>query len=121
MATLKKLIPNVFYTDMRNGLDLFVETLGFTVVYSDPADKPAFCIVKRDEITVHLVEDAVFAAKDRPEIRLETDDIGDFYEEVKTRRSSLFHPNLAQVKQQSWGSKEFALQDKEGTCIIIQQ
>ncbi|TZF81355.1 hypothetical protein FW774_18960 [Pedobacter sp. BS3] len=121
MAKLLKLIPNVFYTDIHTGLNLFVDCLGFTVVYSEPENQCPFYIVKRDDLQVHLIEDEEFALKDRPEMRIATDDIEGLYQEISAKQAQLLHPNLLKIKQQPWGLKEFALLDKEGTCIIIQQ
>ena len=121
MSKLIRLIPNIFYSDIQTGLKLFVETLGFTVVYKDAEAEHPFYIVKRDGVTIHLIEDAVFAVKDRPEIRIETDDIDAFYKEISVKENPHLHPNLSSVKQQPWGLQEFALKDKEGTCVIIQQ
>jgi hypothetical protein len=118
---LIKLIPNIFYSDIRVGLKLFVDGLGFTVVYSEPKATPPFYIVKRDGVTIHLIEDDEFAKKDRPEVRIETDDIETLYQEVKGKNLGLFHPNLAYIKKQPWGLMEFALLDETGTCVIIQQ
>lgn len=121
MSKFIKLIPNIFYSDIGSGLKLFVETLNFTVVYKDPEAQHPFYIINRDGVSIHLIEDKEFAEKDRPEIRIETDDIEGLYKEVSDKEHSYFHPNLSYVRQQPWGLKEFALLDEEGTCIIIQQ
>jgi hypothetical protein len=118
---LIKLIPNIFYSDIQVGLNLFVECLGFKVVYSDTgAEQPLF-IIKRDSVTIHLIENDEFAKKDRPCIRIETDDIEALYQEIKGKNMNLFHPNLPEIKLQPWGAKEFALLDKTTTGVIIQQ
>ena len=116
---LNKVIPQIFYSDINHGLELFIDVLGFTVKYKE--DKPAFYIVDRDGVTLLLVEDDEFAKKDRPEIRLDTDDIDALFEELKNKPTQLFHSNLPQVKLQPWGLKEFALLDKSDVCVIIQQ
>lgn len=115
---LIKVIPNIFYTDIKIGLDLFVDALGFKIMYSD-ADKLPFCIIDRDGVTLYLTEDDEFAKKDRPQIRIETDGIETLYQEVKDKNRALFHPNLSTIKTQPWGLKEFALLDKSGVCVII--
>lgn len=102
-------------------MKLFVEALNFTVVYNDAEAEHPFYIVKRDGVTIHLIEDAVFAVKDRPEVRIETDDIDAFYKEISARENPRLHPNLSSVKQQPRGLRKFALKDKEGACVIIQQ
>ena len=117
---LIKVIPKLFYAAIADGTHLFVEGLAFKVVYKET--KPhAFYIIRRDEIVLYLVEDREFAEKDRPEIRIETDDIEAFYKEVTARNPELLHPNLRRIKLQPWGLLEFALRDKSGVCVIIHQ
>ena len=114
---LISLIPKVFYDDIQVGLKFFVDGAGFTIGYQE--DK--FCIVKRDHIKIQLVEDAEYAAKDRPEIRFETDDIEGYYQEIVARGPEILHPNLNRIKLQPWGLREFALLDPTTVCIVIQQ
>lgn len=118
---LTKLIPNIFYSDMKVGLQLFVDTLGFAEAYRDDSGEQPFCIIKRDTLVIHLIESHEWAIKDRPEIRLETDDINAVYELVKGSHPELLHPNLPEIKLQPWGALEFALRDAEDVCVIIQQ
>lgn len=118
---LTKLIPKLFYSDIQVGLHLFVDGLGFTITYSEPDTRNPLYILERDNLRIQLVEDDEYAKKDRPEIRIETDDIEALYEEIKTKQLGLFHPNLSYIKQQPWGLKEFALLDETTVCVIIQQ
>jgi len=118
---LNKVIPQIFYSDIKVGLDLFVACLGFEVKYSEPGGEHPFYIVDRDGVTLFLVEDDEFAKKDRPEIRIDTDDIEALHNELKQKTMNLFHPNLPAIKLQPWGLKEFALVDKSHVCVIIQQ
>ncbi|HEY0273160.1 MAG TPA: hypothetical protein VGC22_08235 [Chitinophaga sp.] len=115
------LIPNIFYADIQVGLQLFVSCLGFTLVYDDLDSEHPFCVAARDGLKVHLVQSPEFAAKDRPELRLETDDIEAAYAAVLERFPQLLHRNLSVIKKQPWGAQEFALADSSGVCIIIQQ
>ena len=118
---LTTLIPNIFYADIQVGLQLFVDCLGFTLVHEDLASEHAFCIARRDSVRVHLVQDAEFAAKDRPEIRIETDDIEGIYAEVVARCPQLLHPNGRTITLKPWGVREFALRDQSDVCVILQQ
>ncbi|MDP9078256.1 MAG: glyoxalase superfamily protein [Bacteroidota bacterium] len=118
---LNKVIPKIFYSDIKTGLALFVECLSFVVKYSEPDGEHPFYIVDRDGVTLFLHEDDEYAKKDRPEIRIDTDDIDAFHAELMEKDIKLFHPNLPFVKLQPWGLKEFALLDKSGVCVIIQQ
>lgn len=119
--SLQVLIPNIFYTDVAAGLQLFVECLGFEIAYSEPDAPKPFYVVRRDSVKAYLVQDAEFALKDRPELRIETDDIDSIYTEVSERFPGLLHPNLKKVTLREWGAKEFALLDKSGVCIVFMQ
>jgi hypothetical protein len=116
-----KLIPTIFYADMEVALQLFVDTLGFTIAYRDDKGEQPFCIIKHDTLTIHLVESPEWAIKDRPEIRLETDDIAAVHAMVKGSHPELLHPNLPEVRLQPWGWHEFALLDGENVSVVVQQ
>lgn len=116
-----KLIPTIFYSDMSVGLQLFVDILGFELAYRDDTGDQPFGIIKRDTLVIHLVENREWAQKDRPQVRLETDDIEAVYQQVKERYPEWLHPNADEVRLQPWGALEFALRDTEDVCVIIQQ
>ena len=90
---IQRLIPKVFFDTLHEGLDLFVECLGFKVVYQDED----LAVVERDGVKAYVVASAEFAAKDRPELAIETDTIYELYEEIKTRRPEMLHPNAKAV------------------------
>jgi hypothetical protein len=114
---MKRLIPNIFYSDLKDGLDLFVNCLGFKVLHQDGK----LAVIERDGAKAHLVESAEYAAKDRPEISIETDTIEDLYREVQAKAPQLLHPNAKTIEKKPWGSREFALLDKTGVCVIFRQ
>lgn len=114
---MKRLIPNIFYSDLKDGLELFVNCLGFKVLHQDAK----FAVIERDGAKAHLVESAEFAAKDRPEIIIETDTIDDLYSEVQSRAPQMLHPNAKSVEKKPWGAREFALRDKTDVCVIFRQ
>ena len=118
---LIKIIPTIFYSDIKIGLELFIDCLGFTLVYSEPHPPHPFYIIQRDGVTIHLKEDDEYARKDRPEVRIETDDIAALHQELANKEVRLFHPNLKNVKKQPWGLLEFALLDRSNVCVIVQQ
>lgn len=117
--SLLRVIPKIFYSDIRDGLALFVDTLGFAVSYHEPS--PPFYVIKRDNATLILIEEDEMAKKDRPEIRIATDDIEGLYAEVKERGARFLHPNLPVIRTQPWGLREFALLDETTVCVVIQQ
>ena len=114
---LTRLVPNIFYASMDDGLDLFVKCLGFTVLHQGGA----LTVVGRDGVKACLVEDAQFAAKDRPEITLETDDIDAIHAEIAASWPAYLHPNGKTVAKKPWGALEFAVRDKTDVCVIFRQ
>lgn len=112
---LTALIPNVFYEDMQVGLDLFGDGIGMNVLHRDAA----LAVLGRDQVKVHLVEDAEHAVGDRPELAIETDDIEAVYADISARRPDLLHPNLDHIRRQPWGPREFALLDATAVCVVF--
>lgn len=118
--SLLRLIPKIFYSDIRVGKHLFVDAMNFDVVYDDGGTDP-FLIVKRDNVTVHLLQNDEFARKDRPEIRIATDTIDEVYADIARRCPDVLHPNGNKVTLKPWGLREFALRDASDVCIIFEQ
>ena len=116
-----KLIPNIFYEDIKVGLNLFVDCLEFTIGYNDLDSASPSCIVARDELAVFLHQNKEWADKDRPEFRLQTNNIEEAYAKISATHPELLHPNGKNITMKPWGAKEFALLDKSTVCIIVQQ
>jgi hypothetical protein len=114
---MNRLVPKVFFDRLEQGLDLFVDGMGFKLGYRDDD----MAIVERDTAKAMLVASPEFAAKDRPEIGIETDSIDDLYREISARRPDLLHPNGKTVTLKPWGAREFALRDKTDVCIVFRQ
>jgi hypothetical protein len=115
-----KLVPNIFFEDINDGLALFVDCLEFAVGYSDLNSNSPCCIVQKDSLSIFLFQNKEFADKDRPEIRLHTDNIEEVYEKVSKTHPQFLHPNLNTITLRPWGAKEFALRDTTDVCVIIQ-
>lgn len=114
---MNRLIPKIFYSQMDDALDLFVACLNFNVLYRDED----LAVVERDGAKAYLVQSSEFAAKDRPEIAIETDAIEDLYEEIRSKRPDMLHPNGKTIQKKPWGAREFALRDKTDVCVIFRQ
>ena len=78
-------------------------------------------VVERDGAKAYIVRDAEFAAKDRPEITIETDTIDALYAEISSKRPEMLHPNSHAVQEKPWGAKEFAVRDKTHIHMIFRQ
>jgi hypothetical protein len=114
---ITRLIPKVFFNHMSEGLDLFVGCLGFKVLHQDES----LAVVARDGAKAYVVESPEFAAKDRPEIALETDSIEALHAEIAARRPEMLHPNSKVIEKKPWGAKEFAVRDKTDVCIVFRE
>ena len=116
-----KLVPNIFYENIKDGLNLFVDCLEFSIGYSDFASVKPCCVVQKDSLAVFLFQNKEFADKDRPEIRLHKDNIEEVFDKIYRTHPQYLHPNLKTITLRQWGAKEFALKDNTDVCVIVQQ
>lgn len=116
----QQLIPNVYYTDISNGLKMFVDCLGFSIGHNEIKSDQPFCVLNKDGLAIYLFQHASLAKEHNPEFRFVTKKIDDVYERVSQSHPEYLHPNLKVVTLRPWGAKEFALRDEQ-VCIIIQQ
>ena len=114
---LIRLIPKVFYADIKVGLDLFVRCLGFELLYQDES----ISVLGKDGAKVYLMENAELAALDRPELAIETDNITEIFDEISARAPEVLHPNSKTVQLKPWGAKEFAVLDLSAVCVVFRQ
>ncbi len=112
---LTALIPTVSYADVTVGLDLFVDGVGMDVLHRDDA----LVVLGVDRLKLHLVPDGEYAAKDRPELAIECDDIDAVHTDIAGRRPDLLHPHLKTVRKRAWGAREFALLDATGVSVVF--
>ena len=115
-----KLVPSIFYTDIRTGLKTFVECLEFTIGHAELNSDTPFCVVDKDGLSIMLFQNKEYAEKDNPEFRLVTNDIEEVYKKIASKFPEMLHPNLNKVTLRPWGAKEFALIDGQ-IGIRIQQ
>jgi hypothetical protein len=113
----KNLIPKVFYDHLQEGIEFFVDGLGFEILYRDDD----MAVIARDGAKAYLVESPEFAAKDRPELSIDTDDLDGIFQELSQRAPRLLHPNGNKPELKPWGSREFAMLDKTTVCVIFRE
>ncbi len=116
----EKLVPNIFYVDIADGLKMFVDCLGFEIGHDEINSAKPFCVVEKDGLRVNLFQDAALAREHNPEFRLVTKNIAEVYEKVSNSHSEFIHPNLKEITLRPWGAKEFAVMDKQ-LGVIIQE
>jgi hypothetical protein len=114
---MKRLVPNIFFEKLADGLDLFVDCMGFKILHQDAT----FAIVEREGAKAYLVESAEYAIKDRPQITIETDTIEELYAEISSKRPAMLHPNSNKITKKPWGMLEFGVLDKTDVCVIFRQ
>lgn len=115
-----RLVPNIFYKDIRSGLKTFVDCLEFTMGYSELASHRPFCVVEKDGLKIMLFQDSKYAEEHNPEFRLVTNNIEEVYERISTKFPEMLHPNLSKITLRPWGAQEFAIMDDQ-LGVIIQQ
>lgn len=108
-----KLVPSVFYSDLSDGLKLFVDCLQFTIVHKDLNGSQPYCVLNKDGIAIMVFQDEQLAKEHHPELRLVTNNIEEVYIKVSTTHPHLLHPNLDKVTFRPWGAKEFAIADNQ--------
>ena len=116
----EKLVPNVSYVNITDGLKMFVECLHFTMVHDEIKSSQPFCVLEKDGLRINLFENAALAKEHHPEFRLVTKNIEAVYETVAQSHPEFLHPNLREITLRPWGAREFALMDKQ-LGVIIQE
>ncbi len=118
--TFEKLVPNIFYVEINDGLTFFVECLNFEIGHDEIKSKNPFCVLEKDGLRINLFENAELANEHYPEFRLVTKNIEEVYERISTSHPEFLHPNLNKITLRPWTAKEFALKDSQ-VCVIIQE
>lgn len=116
----EKLIPNLYYLNIKDGLKMFVDCLGFTIGHNEINSAQPFCVLNKHGLAFMLFEHEKLAKEHNPEFRFVTLNIEEVYEKVAGAFPEFLHPNLKSVTLRPWGAREFALRDDQ-VCIIIQQ
>jgi hypothetical protein len=116
----EKLVPNVYYVNIADGLKMFVDCLGFTIGHNEINSNEPFCVLNKDGLSFMLFQHEKLAKEHNPEFRFVTKNIEEVYEKVSKSHPEFLHPNLKEITLRPWGAKEFALRDEQ-VCIIIQQ
>ena len=115
-----KLVPNVFYVDIKDALRFFVDCLEFRVVHDELKSDSPFCVLERDGLRINVFQNKELAQEHNPEFRLVTNNIEEVYKKISSSNPEFLHPNLSKITLRPWGAKEFALTDKQ-LGIVIQQ
>jgi hypothetical protein len=74
-----KLIPNVYYRDINDGLKLFIDCLEFSIGHEELKSKNPFCVIEKNGLQMFLFQDKDLAKEHNPEFRLVTNGIDEVY------------------------------------------
>lgn len=118
--TFEKLVPNVFYININDGLKFFVDCLNFEIGHSELESANPFCVLEKDGLRINLFQNAEHAKEHYPEFRLVTKNIQQVYDKVSKSHPDFLHPNLKVITLRPWTAKEFALKDNQ-VGVIIQE
>ncbi|MFN8312300.1 MAG: hypothetical protein U0289_05795 [Cyclobacteriaceae bacterium] len=118
--TFEKLVPNIFYVDIHDGLKFFVDCLRFEIVHDEIGSGNPFCVLEKDGLRINLFQDAELAREHYPEFRLVTKNIEEVYNQVSKSHPEFLHPNLPVITLRPWTAKEFALKDLQ-VGVIVQE
>lgn len=93
----EKLVPNIFYVDIADGLKMFVDCLGFEIGHDERTSHQPFCVVEKDGLRINLFQNAESAKEHNPEFRLVTKNIEEVYNKVSRSHPEFLHPNLKEI------------------------
>ena len=116
----EKLVPNIFYSNIKDGLKMFVDCLEFKIEHDEINSSQPFCVLKKENLRINLFENELLAKEHSPEFRLVTNNIEEVFSKVSNFHPEFLHPNLNNITIRPWGAKEFAIMDKQ-IGIVIQQ
>lgn len=113
-AQIVAAIPILPASDVALAVQHYVEKLGFQKEFAH-GEPPEYAGLSRDGICVHLcrTNDATAIAM-QTMLRFEVQNIEALYEEIRSRGE--IHPNGA-LQTKPWGTREFAVIDRDGVCI----
>ena len=111
-------MPKVFFDHLSEGLGLFVHSYRVPVLHQEDA----LAVVARDAAKAYIVARPAYAAKDRPEITIETDTISRAVatKRLQSKRGPDLRPGRA-VEFRPWGVQEFRDLDKPAYASSFEQ
>jgi hypothetical protein len=116
---LLKTVASVFYENLDQGKEFFINILGFHIVHEDEG----LCVVTKDDVTFHISIDEEYSKILPPLYRVETDNIQELWKQIKLKdpKGKYLHdrfPNGPELRP--WGAYEFAYLDSQ-VCLVFQQ
>ena len=105
---------------LNQALTYYVEKLGFTRLFQDAPDEPAYAGVRRGGVELHLQwhDEASFDVVEKLSLRFVIENVDALFAEYGPQ--AVFHDKTA-VRDTSWGTREFAFYDPDGNGLTFYQ
>lgn len=109
----EKIVPSVFYANIKDSYTLFVDCLDFKIVHDESDSSPPYYVIKKDDVEILVFENKEIAENDKPLFRMVTKNIEEVFSKISSSHPELLHPNLNTISLRPWGAKEFAIKDNQ--------
>ncbi len=121
MADPRELAPlavELFVPDVSEAARYYTDTLGFTILRTDPPDEPVFAIAHLGEAVVMFMSDRFYAGARSDldyrgagvDIRLMVPDVDSVYERIRAAGLETLHP----IGDRDYGLRDFIMRDPFG-------
>lgn len=121
MADPRELAPlavELFVPDVAEAARYYADTLGFTILRTDPPDEPIFAIAHLGEAVVMFMSDRFYAGARSDldyrgagvDIRLMVPDVDSVYERIRAAGLEMLHP----IGDRDYGLRDFIMRDPFG-------
>lgn len=117
MPQFHVITPRVLVADLTRTMQFYATHLGFQVDVAWPQDKPTFCILQRDRVSIGFFEpDAHHTSKGNGgcEFYIEVEDAAGLHAALAGKVSIAWGPEVY-----SYGRREFAIIDPDGYMLIF--
>ena len=94
----EKLVPNIFYVDIAEGLKLFVDCLSFNIGHDELKSCQPFCVLEKNDLRINLFENAALAREHSPGFRLVTKILKKFMERFPNLILNFFIQTLRKLR-----------------------
>lgn len=118
MARFAKLTPMLQASDIDQTIGFYTATLGFTLINAWPAEKPTWCLLRRDDVSIMFTnnEHEVEAPQMTGTLYIETTDVLDLHRRITGQVEVLWGPEVYH-----YGMHEFAIKDCNGYTLSFGQ
>jgi catechol 2,3-dioxygenase-like lactoylglutathione lyase family enzyme len=117
MFACRNIIPRFPVANLSRAIDFYEQILGFHQDISWPEDNPAFCILKRDQVSLGFFlpdEHRPSTATGNGEFYIETAGMQALLESLQGRITIEWGPEVYW-----YGRREFAIRDPDGYLVIF--